>query len=354
MLSSNSYIPNQNVYHSGETNEHKTYTLNTFNYGLTYPYLKKSKVDDTGIFSGALFNYNSGNNSQTLVYTTSTINVGEVSPYWVYKDSVTLTLPTIKLGTEHTYNMTQLSAYNFKGSTKMYFQQLANKNTYVYNVGLDPTTAFSDTSYISSNPTTMYIESKFRYFYGTGNSIPNIGWTIYNMVNTGSKAAIAGYANSNNTIVKNGWFDSKGVNSSNGTKTFTGTISVSGSPKYFWIAIPTDNIGTNTSSENITNMPLEESGIDSNIISNLPNNPIICRLVKHSTASSKGRYVYYSTNAGTGVLDTTHTSTAGMVLRKITTLKNVGTYGIKYDIYYIGGSASIPTGTVGFSFKRIK
>ena len=301
-----------------------------------------------------MFNYNKGNNSQTLVYTTKTINVGEVSPYWVYKDSVTLTLPTIKLGTEHTYNMTQLSAYNFKGSTKMYFQQLANKNTYVYNVGLDPTTVFSDTSYISSNPTTMYIESKFRYFYGTGNSIPNIGWTIYNMVNTGSKAAIQGYANSNNTIVKNGWFDSKGVNNSNGTKTFTGTISVSGSPKYFWIAIPTDNIGTNTSSENITNMPLEESSIDSNIISNLPNNPIICRLVKHSTASSKGRYVYYSTNAGTGVLDTTHTSTAGMVLRKITTLNNVGTYGIKYDIYYIGGSASIPTGTVGFSFKRIK
>ena len=354
VLSSNSYIPNQNVYHSGETNEHKTYTLNTFNYGLTYPYLKKSKVDDTGIFSGALFDYNTNNNTQTLVYTTKTINVGEVSPYWVYKDSVTLTLPTIKLGTEHTYDITELSAYNFKGATKMYFQQLANKNTYVYNVGLDPTTAFSDTSYISSNPTTMYIESKFRYFYGTGNSIPNIGWTIYNMVNTGSKAAIAGYANSNNTIVKNGWFDSKGVNNSNGTKTFTGTISVSGSPKYFWIAIPTDNIGTNTSSENITNMPLEESSIDSNIISNLPNNPIICRLVKHSTASSKGRYVYYSTNAGTGVLDTTHTSTAGMVLRKITTLKNVGTYGIKYDIYYIGGSASIPTGTVGFSFKRIK
>ena len=354
VLSSNSYIPNQNVYHSGETNEHKTYTLNTFNYGLTYPYLKKSKVDDTGIFSGALFNYNSGNNSQTLVYTTSTINVGEVSPYWVYKDSVTLKLPSIKLGTEHTYNMAQLSAYNFKGSTKMYFQQLANKNTYVYNVGLDPTSVFSDTSYISSNPTTMYIESKFRYFYGTGNNIPNIGWTIYNMVSTGSKAAITGYGNSNNTIVKAGWFDSKGVNSSNGTKTFTGTISVSGSPKYFWIAIPTDNIGTNTSSTNITNMPLEEAAKDSNIISNLPNNPIICRLVKHSTASSKGRYVYYSTNAGTGVLDTTHTSTAGMVLRKITTLENVGTYGIKYDIYYIGGSASIPTGTVGFSFKRIK
>ena len=354
VLSSNSYIPNQNVYHSGETNEHKTYTLNTFNYGLTYPYLKKSKVDDTGIFSGALFNYNSGNNSQTLVYTTSTINVGEVSPYWVYKDSVTLTLPSIKLGTEHTYNMAQLSAYNFKGSTKMYFQQLANKNTYVYNVGLDPTSVFSDTSYISSNPTTMYIESKFRYFYGTGNNIPNIGWTIYNMVSTGSKAAITGYGNSNNTIVKAGWFDSKGVNSSNGTKTFTGTISVSGSPKYFWIAIPTDNIGTNTSSTNITNMPLEEAATNSNIISNLPNNPIICRLVKHSTASSKGRYVYYSTNAGTGVLDTTHTSTAGMVLRKITTLENVGTYGIKYDIYYIGGSASIPTGTVGFSFKRIK
>ncbi|MCH5166945.1 MAG: hypothetical protein J1F35_03545 [Erysipelotrichales bacterium] len=302
--------------------------------GLTYEgKLAKYPKDDTGLFNGA-----------GILATSAQISLNSsfVPRY------------------EGRYVMTYMNSYNYTGASQMYFQQLANKMTYIPNDGLPPTNKYLDSEYIATSKPTWVAYVRFSYYYGTLASNDITTLPLY------SSGSVSG---------TEAWFESYDVNSNLSYRTLEGRrnpvqnkfdvkMSVSGSPKTFWFAIPTNGIYTDTRNilsddapscqPSYDNMDVEEASSVNSIRTWAFDNGVPCvgKIEKYRSNS----YVEQETSAGPGVLDTGKTSSDAMPIRKIRTKKKVGNTGLYYDIYYISGSGSIPT-TVSnglrFSISRI-
>lgn len=319
-----------------------TVTAQGLTYGNTGTILQKSRIDDTGIYSGRIFTYNASNGVQSFNAYAGANLVGTSN---VYGDSVNLTFNSaFKMGSEKAYTLVQFISYEFTPSTQMYFQQLADKMTYVPNDGLAPTDKmFADpgkttVSYTSGNIITWTVRPRMRYFYGTTNS------TITSAFNVTSGTAA--------------WFDVRsfndGKNHGDISETKDITLNVTGGPKTIWVAVPSDHIYNNYSTCTqalYTHMATEDSTADAAIRTASNNSSYTCaaRVIRFRSDS----FYQITTSAGTGVIDTGFTNQDAMALRKIRTANTVANTGLYYDIYYCNGAGNIATGTAKMRVKRV-
>ena len=170
--------------------------------------------------------------------------------YFAYSppgNKVTDTCPIVsnfKIGTEDTYRMLQCISYEYAPASQMYFQQLAEKGTYIGAAGTKPTDKWNfNEKYTCAANQFMQVNSQYIYYYGfttkTSREIQqehdaapanasNKGWDAivngtagYNLYRT-SKGA--GYAcGTDSAITTNNIY----LNPSNATGT-----------KTIWIAVP--------------------------------------------------------------------------------------------------------------------
>lgn len=324
--------------------------------GLSYTKeLLKYPKDDLGLFCGRMISsWNASNENLTFA-----AESGGTTVYasHVYGDSANIAINTsFKPLWEGNHVLGYLTSYSFTGPSQMYFQQLANKMTYVPNDGLAPTNKFGQLdqilSYTSMNQALLSVNVQHYYYFGTTND------TITPSFKFSSNATTFNMVECKPNTVHN-------INTE-----YAKTLSASGSPKTFWVAIPADGPGSSTISDQYCNVSgsyrymngtIEEDGFkgevnltDAEIKQWAQDNDIRCvaRLIK-TNYPVYDSYVTAQTSAATGVLDTGFEASQSMAIRKIRTNYTVNNTGLYYDIYYINGSASIPTGTISFRIKRI-
>ena len=277
------------------------------------------------------------------------------------------------LNREGVYELAYMTSYTYTGATQMYFQQLAQKGTYIPNDGISPTEKFSP----SDDNELVYTEDEdsikiwkytavHKIYYGVLNDNNIKGLKLYD------KGEVIGLASYNLPVIN---FNSSdyGVNGSknhynvlNAPKEYPVTVSgISGSPKTFWVAVPSDekDIDDTYTDESFEHMVREEQMANSDKTSNNYKNYINnydgkTRCAVRLEKLDRDNYINITTTASSQNLDTGITSKDAMPLRKIRTKNIVQTpdgnsTDMYYDIYYVNGSGSIPTGTISFILNRI-
>lgn len=242
-------------------------------------------VDNKGAFGESNGNYNSGLYSTQQVVASS-----------------------IKFDKEGKYTIWKATSYTFNAATQMYFQQLAEKGTYVPDNGVAPLDKFGKTTVNSSASFTMNI--RYRIYYGVTNDVPSDSWKNWTQNDLLTKGQVAhghtfGTMNANKGNVQS---VTQGFNSTVKTAWFAFPEDIYKLTRYNTAAVPTSRFMWYKNAMNA------ESSLDTGRITD---------------AVSSARPMYeYVTNAG------------------------INPSGLKYHIVAVSAPAGITKGTWGFSFER--
>lgn len=301
--------------------------------GLTYIQpLKKDQENDLGMFSGRIFTVQNG----AMKYNDEATQKDYVVNSHVYGDSENYVhnASFVPLQ-EGTFTVFELLSYDFAASTQMYFQQLANKNTYIPNDGLAPTDKFGVTSYVSGALTSWKVNVVQRYYYGTTTKA-NIESDSFN-ITSGSSGAfnLQQFQNASNHSPISG----TGVLAEE--KTITWAVNAS---EAIWVAVPTDGF---TATGTTADMETEQARTDDTTRTWASTNNAMCaaRAIKGSLDS----YFSIQTQAANQTID--NGIYGNMPIRKKTTKTKVN--GLYYDIYYVAGLNKVPNGTATVKIKRV-
>lgn len=215
---------------------------------------------------------------------------------------------SIKFDKEGKYTIWKATSYTFNPATQMYFQQLAEKGTYVPDNGVAPLDKFGKTTVTSSASFTMNV--RYRIYYGVTNDVPSDAWKDWTQNDFLTRGQVAhghafGTMNAGSGTVQSV------------TQAFNSTV------KTAWFAFP-DNI---------------------------------YELTRYNTAAvPSSRYMWYrnAMNAESS-LDTgriTDTVSSARPMYEYVTNNGINPSGLKYHIVAVSAPAGITKGTWGFSFKR--
>lgn len=296
-------------------------------YGLTYIQpLKKDQENDLGMFSGRIFTIQNG----AMKYNDEATQKDYVVNSHVYGDTENYVhnASFIPLQ-EGTFTVFELLSYEFAGSTQMYFQQLANKNTYIPNDGLAPTDKFGVTSYTSGALTSWKVNVVQRYYYGTTTKA-NIESDSFNIT-----------SGSSGTFNLQQFANASGHGNLSEEKTITWAVNAS---EAIWVAVPTDGA---TATGTTADMETEQARTDDAIRTWAPANNAMCAC--RALIGSLGSYFSIQTQAANQTID--NGIYGNMPIRKKTTKTKVN--GLYYDIYYVAGLNKVPNGTATVKIKRV-
>lgn len=291
-------IPNNGTGSVSQANNMVTYTKN-YTYGeytvtatdkttsVIYGYLagKVSKPKDKDLFA---YNPSGANNIKSDTYISIVKN--------------------LMVGTADTYTLWKGVSYEYAGASQMYFQQLAEKGTYIGAAGQKPYEKFNNEKYTGGG--TITINGYYKYYYGTFDDT----WkTDFNSINWDNqiKSGSSEYMKSNNQPLK-----------ANSVVEKTFNISSTKGLKGVWFAVPA----------------------------------ALCKMIKYD--STKSFYLLYANKLGKATLDTgwsTNTDGGG-ALPLYTTLTNntVSVCGLRYRIFCCMAKGLIAGGDScqwGFKFK---
>lgn len=215
---------------------------------------------------------------------------------------------SIKFDKEGKYTIWKATSYTFNPATQMYFQQLAEKGTYVPDNGVAPLDKFYETTVNSSATFTMTI--RYRIYYGVTNTVPDDTWKSWTQTDLLGHGEFA-HAHRFGTL------NASSGNIENVTQGFNSTA------KTCWFAFPDD----------------------------------IYELTRYNHAAvPDNRYMYFKNamNAESS-LDTgriTDTVSSARPMYEYTTTNGISPSGLKYHIVAVSAPAGITKGTWGFAFKR--
>lgn len=236
---------------------------------------------------------------------------GEGCVYGNYSNGLYSTQQTvasnIKFDKEGRYTIWKATSYTFNPATQMYFQQLAEKGTYIPDNGVAPLDKFKKTTVNSSASFTMDI--RYRIYYGVTNEVPSDNWKNWTQTNLLANGVSHGHT-----------FGT--MNASKGTVQSV-TQGFGSTVKTAWFAFPED----------------------------------IYELTRYNTAAvPTSRFMWYKNamNAESS-LDTgriTDTVSSARPMYEYVTNAGINPSGLKYHIVAVSAPAGITKGTWGFSFKR--
>lgn len=215
---------------------------------------------------------------------------------------------SIKFDKEGKYTIWKATSYTFNPATQMYFQQLAEKGTYVPDDGVAPLDKFYETTVNSSATFTMTI--RYRIYYGVTNTVPDDTWKSWTQTDLLGHGEFA-HAH------RFGALNASTGNTEMVTQGFNSTA------KTCWFAFPDD----------------------------------IYELTRYNHAAvPSNRYMYFKNamNAESS-LDTgriTDTVSSARPMYEYTTTNGISPSGLKYHIVAVSAPAGITKGTWGFAFKR--
>lgn len=244
-------------------------------------------VDNKGAFGESC---NNGNYSSGLYSTQQTV------------------ASSIKFDREGQYIIWKATSYTFNPATQMYFQQLAEKGTYIPDNGVAPLDKFKQTTVNSSALFIMKV--RYRIYYGVTNDVPSDSWKSWTQNDFLTRGQVAhGHA-----------FGT--MNAGSGT-TQSVTQAFSSTVKTAWFAFPED----------------------------------IYKLTRYSHAAvPSNRYMYFKNamNAESS-LDTgriTDAVSSARPMYEYVTTNGINPSGLKYHIVAVSAPAGITKGTWGFTFQR--
>lgn len=237
------------------------------------------------------------------------------TPKYTDKSHITVGLT---FGTENTYTLFKFVSYTFAGASQMYFQQLADKGTYIGAAGQKPLEKFGQEKYTASGTITM--SAKYKYYWGTIGSAKGV--TFEQIGNYISIEKVKKWTTSNMT---NGtWINNLNLN---GTQ-LSNTISIPGTGyRAIWFAVPEG----------------------------------LFAITKHTSANvSSSRWIWYKNSMNAeGSLDTglsTNPDKGGSCpLYTAVTDAKIGNCGLPYRVYFTisSGTDGFTQGQFQFMFKRI-
>lgn len=263
----------------------KDYTAQGTYAPLAYYCSYCNAVDNRGAFNESNGNYNTGLYSTRQVVANS-----------------------IKFDKEGRYTIWKATSYTFNPATQMYFQQLAEKGTYIPDNGVAPMDKFTKTTVTSSATFTMDI--RYRIYYGVTNTVPTDDWKSW------TQTDLLGHGEFGHGHVYGN------MNAASGS-TQSQTQAFSSTAKTCWFAFPED----------------------------------IYKLTRYNHAAVPStRYMYYKNamNAESS-LDTgriTDVVSSARPMYEYVTTNGINPSGLKYHIVAVSAPAGITKGTWGFCFQR--
>ena len=128
---------------------------------LTFPFTTSTGGDYEGYLAGKvnLGKELAGGKKDTFAYNYKTANIYTGTYSSVDKVSVGL-----NCGTEDTYTIFKFQSYTFAGASQMYFQQLADKGTYIGAAGQKPLEKFNEETFNASG--TVVVNAYYKFYYG--------------------------------------------------------------------------------------------------------------------------------------------------------------------------------------------
>ena len=244
-------------------------------------------VDNKGAFGESC---NNGNYSSGLYSTQQTV------------------ASSIKFDREGQYTIWKATSYTFNPATQMYFQQLAEKGTYIPDNGVAPLDKFKQTTVNSSASFIMKV--RYRIYYGVTNDVPSDSWKSWTQNDFLTRGQVA-HGHTFGTM-----------NAGSGT-TQSVTQAFSSTVKTAWFAFPED----------------------------------IYKLTRYNSASvPSSRFMWYKNalNAESS-LDTgriTDVVSSARPMYEYVTTNGINPSGLKYHIVAVSAPAGISKGTWGFTFQR--
>lgn len=128
---------------------------------LTFPFTTSSGGDYEGYLAGKvnLGKELAGGKKDTFAYNYKTANI--YTGTYSSADEVTVGL---NCGTEDTYTIFKFQSYTFAGASQMYFQQLADKGTYIGAAGQKPLEKFNEETFNATG--TVVVKAYYKFYYG--------------------------------------------------------------------------------------------------------------------------------------------------------------------------------------------
>lgn len=321
-------------------NMNQAYTITAvgLTYGTNGQTVMKSKINDKGIFSGRIYDNRDGGIQEFRPSAETYITDANL-----YGDTADIVLNSaFKPASECSYILAQLVSYKYAGATQMYFQQIADKGTYIVDDGFMSYAKFGASSYsaqVSGDYITWTLQVKQRYYYGVTDNTVDTNFNV-------TSGYYGTFAQREFATAKNHGTPSEDIEIN---------LDVAGSPSTFWVAVPSDHIYSNYNTDSIktayTHIDVEAAATDASIRTASNNSSYMCaaRLQK---VRSNG-WFEAKTFGATCMLDTGVDESDSMPIRKVRTRNTVGTTGLYYDIYYVNGQAKIPTGTIRAKIRRV-
>lgn len=262
---------------------------------LTFPKFVHNTNETFGYFAGNLSKPKSLGGGKIDAFAYSPSNASKRVTY-TDKEHTTVGL---YVGTEDTYTLYKMGQVTYAGATQMYFQQLAEKGTYIGAAGVKPHEKFNQETWSPGGQYT--INGRYKYYWGTLNK-------KYNQINK------AGLPNTGSA----GWID---IFNAGNTKS-SSTITMQGGYYCAWFAVPAG----------------------------------LFEIARYNHAAvPANRYFYYHNGVAPSALDTglgsDKVSSACPLYDYITT-NTIGSCKLKYHVYVVFADKGFSSGTWAFAFKR--